>query len=1067
MEAQNVQDLFSAVALRLHGRTAIEVSGERLSYGELEHRSNQLANGLLSAGVLPGALVALFTGGSADVVTSILGVLKAGCAFMPLDPHFPDKRLRAMVAETAPSWLVTGESLVRELPRVTEGAPRQPRVVSLDACFAAESGERPASLMDPGSLASVYFTSGSTGRPKAIAGRLAGIDHFVRWEIGELGVAEGTRVSQLVSQGFDGFLRDAFVPLCAGGVLCVPESREAILEPAGFVRWIDGERIEILQCVPSLFRALLNADLHPGLFPGLRYVVLFGEPLLPADVGRWMDVFGDRVQLVNLYGPTETTLTKLFYRVRPDDRRRRTIPIGRPIPGAEALVLDERGRPCPAGVVGEIYLRTRYRALGYLKQPELTREVFVPNPLTGDPADIVYRTGDFGRLLEDGNLEFLGRRDGQVKIRGVRIELSEIESRLREHPAVKDVAVIDVEDAAGTRSLCAYLVTGGEIDPGELRQHLARELPETMIPSRFLRMESLPRTLNGKINRRGLPLPAEAMAATAADGAPPTGPVEEILAGIWTELLGLGRISRGVNFFDVGGHSLLIMQLLSRVRWAFGVELSIRELFDAPTLGGFAEKIALAREAASPPLSPPPPLQPAGRRPPPPLSFRQEWLWEEEKARPGTAVHAVPLALNLAGDLNAAALEQALRAVVERHEILRTTFAVVDGATVQVIQVIAPPQAWSLPVRDLGVLPEEERGEAEQRAIRELAGEGFDLEQDPPLRAVLFRHTDRRHTLLLVLHHAAVDESSLQLLHREIGLLYQRFASGETAVPAAPPIQYADYAVWQRRLMGEGALGEPIAYWRQRLAGDPGQPEIGGRRRMAAGEGGPGGVTALYLPSDLAEAVRAFARQWRATPFMVLLAGFASLLHRLTGETDFLLGVPFANRGRPETETMIGPLAHEIPFRADLSGDPAFSALLERVRDQVLDDHAHQALPVEILAREVWPDRPLRETLAFRVLFNFQSVQPGTAEISGLALAAGTVGAARTLRHDLALRALDTGQELRLRAEYRTDRIEPETAVSLLEDFAALLRSVTAAPARPLSELLMDLRQEDALRPAG
>ncbi|HKI03784.1 MAG TPA: amino acid adenylation domain-containing protein [Thermoanaerobaculia bacterium] len=1053
MEAQNVQDLFSAVAARLPHRTAIELCGERISYGELERRSNQLANGLLSAGVLPGALVATFTGGSAEVVTSILGILKAGCAFMPLDPHFPDQRLRAMVAETAPSWLVTGASLLRELPRVTEGAPRQPRVVSLDACVAGESDERPSSPMDAGSLSSVYFTSGSTGRPKAIAGRLAGIDHFVRWEIGEMGVGEGTRVSQLVSQGFDGFLRDAFVPLCAGGVLCVPESREAILEPAGFVRWIDGERIEILQCVPSLFRALLNADLHPGLFPSLKYVVLFGEPLLPADVGRWADVFGDRVQLVNLYGPTETTLTKLFYRVRPEDRKRRTIPIGKPIPGAEALVLDERGRSCPLGVVGEIYLRTPYRALGYLKQPELTREVFMPNPLTGSPGDIVYRTGDFGRLLEDGDLEFLGRRDGQVKIRGVRIELTEIESRLREHPVVKDVAVIDIEDASGTRSLCAYLVAYREIDPGELRQHLARELPETMVPSRFLRMESLPRTLNGKISRRALPRPADVVAAMAEGGAPPTGPIEEILAGIWTEVLGLDFVSRGVNFFDVGGHSLLIMQLLSRVRWAFGVELSIRELFDAPTLGGFAEKIALAREAALPPLLP------AGRRSPPPLSFRQEWLWEEERARPGSALHAVPLALGISGDLDAAALERALDAVVGRHEILRTTFGVVDGAAVQII---APPRAWGLPVRDLGTLPEEERGEAELRAIRELAGEGFDLERDPSLRAVLFRRTDSQHTLLLVLHHAAVDESSLQLLHHEIGILYERFSSSETAAPAAPPIQYADYAVWQRRLVEEGALNEQIAHWRQRLEGNPRELELGGRPRRTAADAGPGGVSALYLPADLVEAVRAFARQWRATPFMVLLAGLAALLHRLTGERDFLIGVPFANRGRPETEGMIGPLANEIPFRADLSGDPAFSALLERVRERVLEDHAHQVLPLEILAREVWPDRPLREALSRRVLFNFQSVHPGTAKTTGPALAAGTVGAAQTLRHDLVLRVLDTAQELRLRAEYRTDVIDPVAITSLLEDFATLMRSVTDAPAKPLSELLMGLRKEDA-----
>jgi amino acid adenylation domain-containing protein len=437
-------------------------------------------------------------------------------------------------------------------------------------------------------MAYVYFTSGSTGRPKGIAGRLKGIDHFVRWEIATFGVGPGTRVSQLTSPSFDAYLRDVFTPLCAGGTVCAPPSRETVLDAARLAEWLTERRVEIVHCVPSLFRSLLNQPLRAADFPALKYVLMAGEPLLPSDVRRWTDVFGERVQLVNLYGPTETTMTKFFYLVRASDRDRRTIPIGKPVEGARALVLDAKGRACPPGAVGEIYIRTPYRTLGYFGRPDLTAEVFVPNPFNVDPADLVYRTGDLGRVLDDGNFEFLGRQDQQVKVRGVRVELREIDDLLRRHPGVRDVAVVDLEDSGGNKYLCAYVVAGEGADAAALKEFLGASLPDYVVPSAFVMLDELPRTISGKIDRRALPKPAEAQARRESEFVAPRTPTEEAVAAIWRQVLNVERVSVEDNFFELGGHSLLATQLLARVRAALEVDVPLRALFAAPTIAGLA-----------------------------------------------------------------------------------------------------------------------------------------------------------------------------------------------------------------------------------------------------------------------------------------------------------------------------------------------------------------------------------------------------------------------------------------------------------------------------------------------
>jgi amino acid adenylation domain-containing protein len=603
---QSVQEMFHEIAERFKDKTAIDYANKRITYAALEAKANNLANFLLSSGAAKGSSVAILIEDPVDVIAAIIGILKAGCVFVPLDPSIPEKRLEAMLAEVPPEWFLIESRFLGILEHVASGSAATARVVcvdnavvprteqsslvQMDTYASFNNKENPKTVFQPDDVCYVFFTSGSTGKPKGIAGRLKGIDHFIKWEIKALGLGEGTRVSQLTTPAFDAVLRDIFVPLCSGGTICIPPGRDTILDIKKLIDWIDIQGINVIHCVPSIFRSIVNEDLNSGYFADLNHVLMAGEPLLPRDVGKWVEKFADRVQLVNLYGPSETTMTKFAYFVKTSDKELESIPIGKPIEGAAAVIVDAENRLCAPGTVGEIYIRTPFRTHGYFNHPELTQQVFIPNPFSSDTNDIVYKTGDLGRVMPDGNFEFLGRRDLQVKIRGTRIELGEIDKLLREHEAVKDLVVIDREDASGNKYLCAYVVLGQQVETGEFRDYLSTRLPAEMVPSAFVLMDKLPRTISGKVDRKALPAPGQMRADLDKPFAPPRTPIEGTLVEIWIEVLGIDRVGINDNFFEMGGHSLLVFQVISRMREAFGVDLPLRSLFEAPTV----EKQALA-----------------------------------------------------------------------------------------------------------------------------------------------------------------------------------------------------------------------------------------------------------------------------------------------------------------------------------------------------------------------------------------------------------------------------------------------------------------------------------------
>ena len=591
MRSLFVHEWFSENVRKYPSAAAIRVGKTIVTFSELERQSREVSRILLERGARKGDMVVLLTDDRRLLITSILGTLMTGCIFVPISPTFPKQRLDTLLGLIEPRIIVADYGWAgRHEMAVAAGRTIQ----VLDAqtlSIGVESDRTGRESIDPkwnsDDCCYVFFTSGSNGNPKAIAGRLKAIDHFVRWEIEACAIQPGARASQLISPSFDAILRDIFVPLCSGGTICVaPRAGNHTSDAELLCKWIEEEEISLIHCVPTLLRFLLSGA-QERTFRSVTHLLTSGEVLTPGDVSRWRERCGNGARLVNLYGPSETTMTKFAYFVSDSDHTRDSIPIGKPIRGASAILLDAQRRPSPHGAVGEIYIRTAFRSLGYHRQPRLTEEVFIPNPFRDDPGDLLYKTGDLGRVLEDGNYEFLGRIDGQVKVRGIRIEPSEIESALRTHPKIRECAVTTWETPSGEPALCAYVVVDGDTSSGELRDYLCARLPEYMVPWAYVVMESLPLTANGKLDRRGLPQPERERGSESSYVAPRTA-VEEILCGIWAEVLRLERVGVEDNFFELGGDSILAIQIITRAREA-GLKLVPQDLFRLRTIARLSE----------------------------------------------------------------------------------------------------------------------------------------------------------------------------------------------------------------------------------------------------------------------------------------------------------------------------------------------------------------------------------------------------------------------------------------------------------------------------------------------
>ena len=1028
----SLPEAFAAQVGRTPDAVALRCGDCSWTYRELDEAANRLAHVLAEHGAGAGQCVALLLERSAQAVIAILAVLKTGAAYLPIDPAHPPARIKFMSEDAAPIAAITTAGLANRLDECD--------LLVIDVNDLAVDAQPSAALPAPApdDIAHIIYTSGTTGVPKGVAVTHHNVTRlFDSLDVG-LELAPGQVWTQCHSYAFDFSVWEIWGALLFGGrLVVVPES--VARSPEDFRALLVAERVTVLSQTPSAVAALSPQGLDSAA------LMVAGEACPPDVVDRWAP---GRV-MINGYGPTETTV---YATISAPLTPAAGVPIGAPVPGAALFVLDERLRPVMPGVVGELYVAGRGVGVGYVRRAGLTASRFIACPF-GEPGTRMYRTGDLVRWGLDGQLQYLGRADEQVKIRGYRIELGEIQAALAGLDGVGQAAVIAREDRPGDKRLVGYVTESatGTVDPAAARAALADRLPPYMVPAAVVVLDALPLTVNGKLDTRALPAPEY------SDGGQyraPADAVEEILASIYAQVLGLERVGVDESFFDLGGDSVLAMRLVAAINTSLGAGLSVHALFDAPTVAQLAPR--LGGEAGG--------LEPlmAGQRPPMvPLSFAQSRLWFLDQLQGPSPVYNMATALRISGELDADALGAALADVVSRHESLRTMLPDIDGVP---LQLVVPPER-----ADLGWQVIDATAWSADRlreAIEEKARHSFDLTREIPLRAWLFRITDDEHLLVGVVHHIAADGWSIIPLVRDLGVAYESRCAGRAPQWAPLAVQYIDYTLWQRKQFGDlddthSRIGAQLAYWQDALAGMPERLQLPTDRPYPPMADHRGASVAVDWPAELQQRVRQVAREHNATSFMVLQAALAVLLSETSASDDVAVGFPIAGRRDPALDEMVGFFVNTLVLRVDLAGDPTVSELLAQVRRRSLAAYEHQDVPFEVLVERLNPTRSLTHHPLVQVALawqNWQADDPAGLALGDLQVTQMPVDT-RTARMDLAFslseRWTENGEAAGIggAVEFRTDVFDAATVESLIERLRRVLVAMTADPGRRLSSV--------------
>ena len=1026
-----VHQLFEAQVERTPDAIAVVLDTHSVTYQALNQRANQLAHYLRQLGVVPETLVGVYMERSIEMIVGLLAILKAGGAYVPLDPSYPKTRLQFMLADANVNVLLTQQHLLERLEDLSYEGNLQTVCLDRDwSTMARLSRENPATLVTHHNLAYAMYTSGSSGQPKGVQIEHVALHNLVAWHAKTFRPSLEDRVSQFASLSFDASSWEIWHCLSTGASLyIVPEQYR--LSPLAFQKWLGAQQITVGFLPTPVLEAFLAIPwtdanhcletLHTG-----------GAPLL--SVPQVAFPFA----IINDYGPSECTVITTYDQVDVQRHNRLLPSIGRPIANIQVYLLDAYGQPVPIGVPGELHVSGIGLARGYLNRPELTAEKFIANPFGSGR---LYKTGDLTRYRSDGTIEFLGRIDHQIKMRGFRIELGEIEAALHGHASIQQALVVAQAEVDAPTRLIAYVVpaVGYAPTPSELRHYLKQQLPEYMLPSVFMLLQAFPLTPNGKVDRQALPASSQLRPELIETFVAPRTPIEVLLADIWSQVLGVEQVGVWDNFFELGGHSLLVTQVMSRVRQNLAIDLPLRYLFEFPTVAEFAKMVQRQIDQANAPFTPP--ITPVERTHNYPLSFAQERLWFLEQLQSGIFAHNIPTAVRLTGPLDVAAVELSLNEIVQRHEVLRVTFQVIDGHPMQVLESTAHVV---VPVVDLQALAASVQAATVQDLVHTEIRCPFDLTQGPLLRCTLLKLAETEHIALFTMHHIVSDGWSMGVLIRELAVFYQGFAACRPVSLPPLPIQYADFTLWQRQWLQDENLEHHLEYWRRQLAGS--------NSLQLPTDYSPSGISSYrgkthtwQLSPEVSQSLVGLSRQAGVTLFMTLMAAFKILLHRQNKQTDIVLGTDIANRNRAEVEQLIGFFVNIVVLRTSLAGNPTFQELLRRVFDVSMAAYAHQDLPFSKLVEALQPDRHSSATPLFQVLFVMQNNPVTTVEFSELTLSPIATDN-ETVKFDLVLFVAETEDGIVGSWRYNADLFAANTIARLSEQFKTLLEDIVRQP---------------------
>jgi amino acid adenylation domain-containing protein len=1044
MELQSIQGKISYFSSKMPDKAAIEFGNESITYKELEDESNRIARFFQDKTAAVNNIPILLDKGI-NLVLSILGILKSGGVFIPIDPLLPQNRIKLMLDQVNMEWVITQSIWLDMLDDIMEGYDGKIRVLIVDTIQNREThnalkhleiyelediAEKEPFVKDEilNKNCYIYFTSGSTGKPKAILGRHRSLKHFVDWEIKTFGVDESFRISQITSQSFDPFLRDTFVPLCSGATLCIPESREVTLIPERLKEWIEKSKINLIHIVPTLFRSLAQVTMEPEAFKELRYILLAGEMLRGNDIKKFFDLYGSRIQMINLYGPTETTLAKLFYRITERDVDKARIPVGKPIEGAQIMVLNEDMQEADIGDMGEIYIRTPFISSGYYNDKDLSRKVFIRNPFSDNPKDIIYKTGDIGRIMPDGNVELLGRADYQAKIRGVRVELGEIENQLLNYRTVREAVVVAREDKENYSYVCAYIVADEKLLTSDLRAFLLKELPEYMIPSYFVQLDTLPLTPNGKVDRKILPEPDKSI-DTGREYIAPEGEVEEKLAVLWQEILGLERVGTSDNFFEIGGHSLKATTLISRIHREFSVDVPLREVFKSTTIKGLALYITNSQKSVYEAIDP------SDKKDYYPLSSAQKRLYAIYQMDASNIGYNIPRAAIIEGKLDKGRLEEAFKTLTARHGAFRTSFEMLEGRPVQKIHDDV----------NLKIMYFETEDKQPDKVMQEFV-KPFDLDKPPLCRVGLLSLSEEKHIMMFDMHHIISDGTSMAIVASEFIRLY----NGENLPELR--IQYRDYAEWQNKGLNTDAMKNQEIYWLKQFAGEIpvlNMPTDYPRPNKQSFEGGS---MHFRLESEYLGKLKNMAFETGTTLYMVLLAAYNVILSKYTGQEDIIVGSPIAGRPHADLSDIVGVFINTLAMRNFPERNKTFKEFLLEVKENALKAYENQDYQFDKLVEKLNIRRDISRNPLFDTMFMLHNMDMQEIAATGLEFKQYTVKN-ETSKFDIALAAAEEQEEITFIMEYSTKLFNEDSIKQLAVHFTNVLKQVAENPEDKLSDI--------------